>query len=244
MKIARAQSKLDALRSEALAYLQAPHVTAHAERDGEWDVLIADVAPLPAAWTLDVAEIAYHLRSALDQAVCAAMRRDGNDPARNSAFPVSPSRRWYERPMRGGLSRADVATAGVSSAVRQIIDDAQPYLVADPDRHPLAVIAELCNSDKHDVLIPIVTASRGLSIPIGRQGNAQVFIEVEWHPHVVGDGDELVRRAHHKDLPLYLADGRFEIGFTTRAEIIVSMAEIQAGADRVRDVVAAMHAVS
>ena len=62
----------------------------------------------------------------------------------------------------------------------RVIEDAQPFHLADPQAHPLAVIARLNNADKHRLLHPVFAyASASVGDGLG-------FVEVLDSGHLIG----------------------------------------------------------
>ena len=110
------------------------------QSDGETVVIALRVTePAPVGLSLLVGEITHQLRSALDHLAYALVMAAGNTPTRRTAFPVLTT-----RPASG--LRID---GGVAPAALAAIDDLQPYQRRDATAHPLHVLTELWNIDKH-----------------------------------------------------------------------------------------------
>lgn len=114
-------------------------------------------------WGLMIGDVVHNLRSALDHLAWQIAHENGKSPGnpRQVQFPI-----------------ADTATAFRSSSALQQIDPAywprveafQPYTpITGPDRwsgppiHPLALLRDLSNEDKHRVVTPIIARSQSFS---------------------------------------------------------------------------------
>ena len=104
-------------------------------------------------------EVAYQIRSGLDQLVTQLVVLNGGDPDKHrGSFPIFDNAQDYRqktiRPRGGGpkLNKRDIALAGVSDPAKRIIDALQPYhrgrrwmVFLDP----LYVLNAACVGDKH-----------------------------------------------------------------------------------------------
>lgn len=119
---------------------------------------------VPQDWSLDLGEILYRLRSALDQAVNAAglchALRTGGAWADKAEFPV-----YWDRAEYANKGRKKIGT--VDPHVLRVIEDAQPLRLLYPKRDWLWLTHDLNNIDKHrriHILIISVDAA-GYAIP-------------------------------------------------------------------------------
>jgi hypothetical protein len=110
-----------------------------------------------------IGAIVYQLRSILDQIVWQLADVGGGNPpliGGSSQFPIftpggtrspitSPSD--FDNRVKNGMLR------GVPQPQRALIEAVQPYNSPNPALHPLAILVDLSNADKHNV-IPVVTA--------------------------------------------------------------------------------------
>jgi len=107
------------------------------------DVTVSEAPPVPNEWALITGDILTNLRGSLDHAVFPHIHRMKPDLDRKHIkYPIhdrkeqwEPKKPWFER------------------AVRDVIGDSQPYRAADHGRHPLRVLRELVNMDKHRDLV-------------------------------------------------------------------------------------------
>lgn len=95
-------------------------------------------------WSVILGDFVHNLRSALDHLVyaLAALRRK---KPRGTQFPIFLDPCEFQVKGLPYLS-------GVHEAARTIIEELQPYRVAEPKKHPLTVLAALSNADKHRLL--------------------------------------------------------------------------------------------
>jgi len=182
-KVDRALELLLQLDDELHEYLDADPIALERQTqpDGETMVIALRVTQLPPIrLSLLVGEVTHQLRSALDHLAYALVTAAGNTPTRRTAFPV-----LTKRP-DGGL-RID---GGVTPAALAVIDSLQPYQSKTPAVHPLNVLTELWNIDKH----------RHLHLTALRSTNTQVFLSAphgsamfggQFQANVVGDGDAI-----------------------------------------------------
>lgn len=99
-----------------------------------------------------IGEWAHNLRSALDQVAWELVEMNGGVPSRKTQFPIldfAPTKDGVRVPLR-----VKAKTGGVSEDVLTLIERAQPYSHGDdPTWHPLSLLAEINNCDKHRTLM-------------------------------------------------------------------------------------------
>lgn len=118
-------------------------------------LLVTTEPPLDLA--LRVGEVVHQIRSALDHLANRLVRAAGHQPTRRTSFPN------HIRPPR----KAVAIHPGVDPKALSVIDQVQPYHRRhEPDHHPLAVLNELWNIDKH----------RNLSLTATLLANSQIYI--------------------------------------------------------------------
>ncbi|HEV2489697.1 MAG TPA: hypothetical protein VGT03_07810 [Candidatus Acidoferrales bacterium] len=88
------------------------------------------------------AEIAHQLRSSLDHIVFILANKAAE---RDRQFPI------YKEPKKYKTS-SPAMIKGVSARAKAIIEKAQPFQSSTPDHHPLWMLHELNNTDKHKVI--------------------------------------------------------------------------------------------
>lgn len=124
-------------------------------------------------------DVVHNKRSTLDHLVyqLALINTGGNVAHPNrTQFPISDSRDSFERAAANCL-------AEVAPDLRDIIEGFQPYhplkenIVVEPYFHPLAMLRDLSNTDKHRILTPVMIPSTKLRL----DGLAEWFVNLTLH---------------------------------------------------------------
>ena len=101
---------------------------------------------VPPVWLVNLGEILYNLRSALDHLVWQLVLANGEEPGRYSAFPITPdSAGWEKEHTRTPLK-------GISPRHEKMIEHLQPYtggISLNFDVSMLKVLKELHDIEKH-----------------------------------------------------------------------------------------------
>lgn len=159
-KLARSVEHLVELDDGVHQYLDANPVgiQRQVQPDGETSVIAFVVKEQPPIELAILAgEVVHQMRSALDHLANQLVRAAGNTPTRSTSFPTA-----RERPQKGIN-----VPGGVGSRALQIIESLQPYHRRDqPQKHPLALLNELWNIDKH----------RNLALTTMKLTDSQAFI--------------------------------------------------------------------
>lgn len=92
-------------------------------------------------------ECIHNWRSALDHLVWQLTLLDGGRPDGRTQFPITKTESQFNRQARKRIP-------GLSPAHRAVVEKAQPYKAADASLHPLAVLADISNTDKHKIVNP------------------------------------------------------------------------------------------
>jgi len=118
----------------------------------EWVERVQIHEPPPIRFGVILGDVVHNLRSALDHLVWQTTLLDGGTPDRGTQFPiVTKSAEAFER-------TADRQIPGLSAEHRELIRQVQPFLAgSDADPHPLAVLALLSNTDKHQIVNPTIS---------------------------------------------------------------------------------------
>jgi hypothetical protein len=126
----------------------------------EWDSVeehyvytIGVVPSVPEEFVLILGDALHNLRSALDHLARAIILHEQLIPIDG---PGGTS--W---PIRTAPDRGPRLKPEPSAATTAIVDGFQPYHDQRPDRHPLAVLQELDNADKHRQLLVAVVKNHG-----------------------------------------------------------------------------------
>lgn len=234
-KMRRAEKHLRALTGELRAYDESGFYSVTDEIDPEDGSrvyrfhLIHEPDP---EWEITIGEIAYQVRSALDQLVTQMVILQGGDAdSHKGGFPIfTNGDDYWDLNVRAGggkkVNRRYVLTKGISTKHRTFIDSLQPYQrgrrMAKHD--PLAVLNDLCNGDKHRISHPAVLVRRESALEF----NPNSVGAVRWHErssnapearlYPLQDGAEMLRfsRITHPDgtseLPVNVQAGMFRIG--------------------------------
>jgi hypothetical protein len=145
-RLKRADERLTTLDHERSVFLDDVNdrILERLEPDTSEYVFYVEGQP-PSEWFLDVSEFAMHLRSALDNTVCALIERRGNDTTLQSGFPVALTRTWW----KSGNGRA--ARRGLSLTDAKIVKQFQPFVrrPQDPESDPLWLLNLFRNKDQH-----------------------------------------------------------------------------------------------
>ncbi|MBI4261368.1 MAG: hypothetical protein HY658_12475, partial [Actinobacteria bacterium] len=120
---------------------------------------------VPGVLSLVLGDALHNYRSALDHLVfqLALMGRDGGDAPEGTQFVIRDTPEAFEKAKaRGYLD-------GVAQQHQDMIESVQPYRSADPALHPLGLLRDLSNVDKHRI-IHLFEVAPGFSTPDGDVG--------------------------------------------------------------------------
>lgn len=154
LKLARAEHHIDTLHDAIDSFLkkESYSVVRHANLDRMEYVWIAKAsAPLPDDWSIIIGDAIHNLRSCLDHLAFAIARsRMRRKDRTNVQFPID------DAPRVGGFVKAtNGCLPGVPKKARAIIEGLQPYSRINVGPHPLTVLREWSNADKHHALHPV-----------------------------------------------------------------------------------------
>jgi hypothetical protein len=111
-------------------------------------------------WAGLTGDAIHNLRSALEHLAWQIVDANGGSVGRNIKFPIYRDEADY-RSWRTARGRRADPFAGVDPRVISAIEAVQPYQRPnglDPTDHPLAVLNSFWNTDKHEILIPVIFA--------------------------------------------------------------------------------------
>lgn len=150
---------------------------------------VCKVSHIPEGWRDRIAtitgDVVHNLRSALDHLAWRLVVEGSGEPPEKKAkriyFPIYKHCNKFSD---------DLAIRWMTAKHRNSIKPLQPFTQPDPDEHPLAILQDLSNQDKHCLLTPILVREAGFSV-------GSLIEEIE-------------------DLPLYVDSGnaseRLEVG--------------------------------
>jgi hypothetical protein len=155
-KLNRGKAQFDVLRTEIGSFSDQdpqPHSSrGYFDMDTwEWIERFQVREPPPLRWGVMLGECVHNLRSALDHLVCQLTLLDGGtmDDCSQTQFPIaSKSEAQFEQMANHRIPK-------LSRWHRAMIKRAQPYRAGDSAwKHPLAILADLSNADKHRLINP------------------------------------------------------------------------------------------
>jgi len=149
-KVQRAARLIEELQQIDLTYLMSEpveHLVEADPTDHRYVVTVKVIRQPPVELALVFGDALHNLRASLDYMARGLVIANGGDPidrggARSTAFPIRKVR--PEQPIS--------IFPGISPAARDQLEAVQPFSSDDPARHPLAILDELENRDKHRLL--------------------------------------------------------------------------------------------
>lgn len=155
-KLARAHEHMEAVDAQWRAFGEAKPYTGFSKEGpepNEWNCYLS-FEDIPIAISVTLGDVLHNLRSSLDHLVGCLVERHGGIVKRHHTFPIYSDHATYEGNVNQRRRKNDRAGPldGIpaQSPERALIQSAQPYHRRDDSReHPLAVLNELVNIDKH-----------------------------------------------------------------------------------------------
>lgn len=150
-KLDRAKTHLQELESVTKAFLATnPYreiAQADEQRPGEFVIHFIKNGDLPPQIPVIVGDALYGMRSALDHlAYSLALKHSFVVKDENCMFPIHIKDTSF-------IVQAPRALAQMSTEAQNLIGDMQPYRAANPAQHPLGILNQLGNIDKHRHLV-------------------------------------------------------------------------------------------
>jgi len=177
-KVERAREHLNSIKAEEALWIdgQSQFITVEPDQeprpvvDGEglaqFALSVSEVVPVSPHFPMLIGDCVHNLRSALDHLATELVVAEGNVPDERTAFPI-----WEDRLIerKGKTAERNLwISGGVDLRALAVIEEAQPYhRVEDPTAHPLWVLRELSNMDKHRLPILVGESSAQTRIWIG-----------------------------------------------------------------------------
>lgn len=158
LKLGRAQEHLDALDADTGRYFAGEpyRFVREYHPEGSRVAGLAITEEPPERLALVIGDYLHNARAALDYLAWQLVLASGITPNGRTKFPISKDPRLKKK-RRSGV----VVEPGVSAPILAVVESLQPYHAPDPALHPLWLINELSNIDKHRTLHPIVAWVRG-----------------------------------------------------------------------------------
>lgn len=193
-KIKRADVHFEALERETRAFIQSdPHdlVLEPDPQSGEYVVRAYVREEPPLLLGAILGDFVHNLRSALDHLVWQIVLGLGKEPGRWTCFPIyDDSDDFRKEVVRKNERDKPSPLRGVNPTTLTIIERMQPYNRLDNTVHGLAVLRDLSNIDKHQVVHASFVALTDQPPVFDK---ALPLAEVRWRTSAVHDGAELVR---------------------------------------------------
>jgi hypothetical protein len=108
-----------------------------------FDPTLANIPSLH--WAVVVGDAVHNFRSTLDHLVFQLVLMDGGAPTELTQFPIALGKGDFKR-------QAARRMRGVTAQHHDAVREFQPYRSEDPNFHPLALLKDLSNIDKHRVV--------------------------------------------------------------------------------------------
>lgn len=158
-KVRRAKAHTDDLKEEVNRFTGSDQHRFPIERNTDGSEYFGrayfDPIPDPLRWGVIVGEIAHNLRSALNALAWQLVIRAGGRPDSQTEFPIFKDADRF-------FVEVETKLRGVSDEMLAKIKDAQPFNLS-PERvtkHALWLLHDLNKTDKHRLVLPVVTAVR------------------------------------------------------------------------------------
>jgi hypothetical protein len=158
LKVGRAQHHLDELKTAIVSLLQPnpERIVGHLNDDAtQWIYPARRTPTTRIAWSAMLGDVLNNYRSALDYTVAELVLKAGNTVTKNTSFPIiDDSQKWTK------VSRS--RTKGIAKGSDVPIRAVQPYHCGNLAKfHPLALLRDLNNWDKHQAIHTTVQVARG-----------------------------------------------------------------------------------
>ena len=142
------------------------------ESEPGWTVLrIWGGEPPPIEVGVIAGEYVHNVRSALDHLVWQLVLANGAVPGKHNEFPIALTEGYFDQ---RAIAGEKAMLAGVTKDAKRFIRGQQPYKRGDDaPSHPLAILQELWNTDKHQSLAQAVNVFdpiRALGVQYERVG--------------------------------------------------------------------------
>lgn len=177
-KLGRAAEHLESFKTEERRWIAAqrefvvvrprPHAEGRSDALSgllHFELVVENVVPLPRRLPMLVGDCVGNLRASLDHLAYQLVLGNGGTPTTNTRFPIS----------RSGSKKPVNIHGGIDTRALEVVNAIQP----PGDDHPLAVLRELSNSDKHrlPVLVAEACANSRLWIGLGGVGSGPASVD-------------------------------------------------------------------
>lgn len=182
-------------------------------------------------WSVELGEIVYSLRSALDNLVyvCAQTISDPPPRPRDLQFPIIQDSRQYENATRHIVPQLPIDIADLLEKV-QPYQRSKPDVEGCPDADPLVLLNWISNHDKHRMPIPFLVPPREIEFTqmcvFASEADAAANVppDVVVHAGPLADGSTLLEyRTKH---PVSRVSGQLKITAHVGIETPLGMQEV------------------
>ena len=161
-KLDRADEHFKALEAELQTFVQGNVDAARGKLqnvDGETFYVMEahEIRPVPLPVGVILGDAIHNLRSALDHTLCQLVALHGGEADTGNQFPIFtyvPTKKW-------ALDKWAKNIRGVTGPDLALIEHVQPHTRDDPTTHPLAVLQDVSNADKHRLVLDFYLAIDG-----------------------------------------------------------------------------------
>lgn len=155
LKLIRAEEHLQAFKTEIALFQETGPFRIEEDRETDPDAVLVTFRGrnFPnARWSVVLGDFIHNLRSALDLLASELVSAAGNEPV-HDVYPKTHFPILTKRPdAKNGLVGQANIPGGIRDESRSLLDSVQPYQRSKPALHPLAILQELSNKDKHQQL--------------------------------------------------------------------------------------------
>jgi hypothetical protein len=198
LKLARARDHLDNLKARIEAFREPKPYRLIRETQTETDGYSDDVFRVevlrtpPLDWSLVIGELLYNVHSSLDHLANRLADRHGS--SQRVTFPIFKNRSKFWRKDKDGSWNGRSGAARLMLMppdVHRLVEEVQPYQRGDDaPSHPLWLLHELSNADKHQALHIVGSAVTGTKL--WANPSQDVMVEHRWvNLGPFNDGDEI-----------------------------------------------------
>jgi hypothetical protein len=174
LKLDRARQHFDALDAEYRRFIEdEPHqfVLRFDPQTDEHVIRVQNVKSASERWPVLIGDCIYTFRSALDHIAWQLAATNGRQPPDRTEFPIFLDKAKYFRTNSDGSPHPASGlfkVRGIGGSAQTIIEGLQSYNRTDgpPALHPLWLLQELSNEDKHRVLNVISAYSESSELKI------------------------------------------------------------------------------
>ena len=154
-KLDRADEHFQSLEREIQGFIQANTDAARAKLqniDGQMFYVMEahEIQPVPVRVGLVLGDAIHNLRAALDHTIWQLVLLHGEQPDTGNQFPI------FTYPPTKSLDKWERNVRGITGPDLALIEYVQPHRRDDPSTHPLTVLSDLSNTDKHRLILATV----------------------------------------------------------------------------------------